>query len=899
MTGRPPFSRPYQGQGSLLQASSSSSSSSSPPTIVQQPNATGAGSRMNRACLECRLAKFKCSRDREADDCQRCIHHGFDCVTVSHRRGRKPKSRLAGLDVSAVGPISHSKTSLKRTRSEEEIQESPLTRPSGSHSNVPSTSREADRSGFLGDDDGHGGAGIALELLRQNAPSGMSQQQQQQQQPQQQQQRRYHEHQQQQQNGRVQLTTPVRPPHRPTNGTSDRDWDLDRLKSYLVADLRRTQSHTASSYTLVTPSRNLSPRAPPVGRSQWPSPADPPPYPVDVRVKDQPKTLASILDPSDNHAAFSGSSPTADEQREDPVSVGTISANDAAQLYAYFLSHLNIWSAMLDVDVQTHDYVQDRSTFLYSVILFAAAKAIPWRDSEADSWDFLRKVRGGMTTQPGQRKTDEQGNAIKDAWRMMRDRLHAHAKDEAARSLIDGDRSVEAVQAFFFLATWKDIDDSLTHVQSGFAFRLALDMRLGDSCPRSLLKRPTHRALPGNASSSHEKARERAIQVHFRKRQRTFLQLFVQDRLQSIYYVSHHTIPVFHPLIRTAELWKDDPLHTANDSWCCAAVEIRKIQSRWQGILEDDSFARGYRPSEALITSIRRDLEEWQAKWSFWTLPRSSQRGVPGTMTAPERACRSGSMMIWANSLSLHLGCSILRQQSPEDGPMPLGTRSNWDHHSSTNQTRSRSTTPSGGPHLLSAQAPSVRFCIEAARGVLAGVLEIPVDLIRAIPDSLSLEAAHAAKFLTSMVCVCEVATLQDRYLASVMELCQRVRDRFEGGTYTDRDTIALHARFLDRLITAAREPAATAVGNTGGSADTSSEVTSGVAPSDVPSDVYGYGVHTAKPANADPFHPFGPFDGTLLSSAELNNTSLIDDAMSSMDFDAQAFLNSISETFF
>lgn len=691
-----------------------------------------------------------------------------------------------------------------------------------------------------------------------------------------------------------------------------------------MADLRRTQLHTASSYTLVTPSRSHSPRVPRGGRSQWLLSSDPPPYPTDVRVKDQPKTLASILDPSDDHTTSRGSSPAADEQREDPVSVGTISQSDALRLYSYFLSHLNIWSAMLDVDVQTHDYVQDQSTFLYSVILFAAAKAIPWRDSEAGSWDFLRKVRSGMTTHPKQRKTDEQDSVIKDAWRMMRDRLHAHAKDEAARSLIDGDRSVEAVQAFFFLATWKDIDDSLTHVQSGFAFRLALDMRLGDSCPRSLLKRPIHRALPGNAPSSHEKARERAIQAHFRKRQRTFLQLFVQDRLQSIYYVSHHTIPVFHPLIRTAELWKDDPLHGANDSWCCAAVEIRKIQSRWQGVLEDEAFSRGYRPSEALVTSIRRDMEEWQAKWSAWTLPRQSTSGVQSTLTSVERACRSGSMLIWTNSLSLHLGCSILRQQSPEDGPMPLGTRSNWDHNASTNQIRSRSATPSGGPHLLSAQTPCVRFCIEAARGVLAGVLEIPAELIRAIPDSLSLEAAHAAKFLTSMVCVCEVATLQDKYLASVMDLCQRVRDRFEGGAYTDRDTIALHARFLDRLITAAREPVAAAAGDTRRAADSSTEAAPGVAPG-VPSDVYGYDVHTAKPATADPFHPFGPFDTPLLSSAELNNNvsrpdvnrthsddlpeltlwpliliqSLIDDAMSSMDFDAQAFLNSISETFF
>jgi hypothetical protein len=104
------------------------------------------------------------------------------------------------------------------------------------------------------------------------------------------------------------------------------------------------------------------------------------------------------------------------------------------------------------------------------------------------------------------------------------------------------------------------------------------------------------------------------------------------------------------------------------------------------------------------------------------------------------------------------------------------------------------------------------------------------------------------------------------------MDLCQRVRDRFEGGAYTDRDTIALHARFLDRLITAAREPPAVA-GNRGRRSDMSMEGTSGVAPSGLPSDVYGYDVHAAKSANADPFHPFGPFDTTLLPSAELNNT--------------------------
>lgn len=82
-------------------------------------------------------------------------------------------------------------------------------------------------------------------------------------------------------------------------------------------------------------------------------------------------------------------------------------------------------------------------------------------------------------------------------------------------SFADGKSSLETVQAFFLLSTWKDIDDSSSYLRMGFGRVLSLDLELSA-------------LAPAGAELTEEESR------FWRSRQRLAMALFVQVRLTSL-----------------------------------------------------------------------------------------------------------------------------------------------------------------------------------------------------------------------------------------------------------------------------------------------------------------------------------------------------------------------------
>lgn len=140
------------------------------------------------------------------------------------------------------------------------------------------------------------------------------------------------------------------------------------------------------------------------------------------------------------------------------------------------MNNCNPLVCVLDPDLHTFGYVQDRSSLLMTIMLAAASKAYNPSYSSV---------------------------------------LQQHAEKLLATSFTSGKKSPEIIQAFLLSTYWKQPDDSRSWPMVGYAIRLAQE--LGWHKFQLMSDR-------GGDATSHEAARMR------RNMERTWLVLFVYDR---------------------------------------------------------------------------------------------------------------------------------------------------------------------------------------------------------------------------------------------------------------------------------------------------------------------------------------------------------------------------------
>lgn len=460
---------------------------------------------------------------------------------------------------------------------------------------------------------------------------------------------------------------------------------------------------------------------------------------------------------------------TRDFRFDDAVSQGLLPLSTARRLFHFFITHLNMWSMIMDPDLHTHDYVRRTSPFLYSVILHLTA-----RFSMYDGGDDAQGV-----TQTQCRH------------------LQVIAKNHAATVFIDGDRSVEAVQAFFLLATWKEHDDALTYVQSGFAFRLAMDMELGKGVPKPLQKlaRSLHveqaqDQQPRDSLSAARRQHVRRLIELLRNRERCCLQLFVQDRSQAFHYIRHFTFSIQEPVIGGASEWYQQPGAKPWDAFLCASVECRKVQSKYQGIMTSLVADR-----DAAAAAIEGDLDAWHATWTR-KLAQLTDTPASLPLHAPQRSFMEASMILWRDSIKLHLVSDLLEQDLRAGSPFLRG-QTTMEAPSTTNAQQR----PAGGGspvNLISLAA--FHLCVRAARSVLAALCSLPPAVLRHAPDSIHLLADHSGLFLCGMVCIRAEPPLSAEYLETTLAAVEGMRDALWRARIRESDSVALHARYLDSL---------------------------------------------------------------------------------------------------
>ena len=101
------------------------------------------------------------------------------------------------------------------------------------------------------------------------------------------------------------------------------------------------------------------------------------------------------------------------------------------------MKNFNPLVCVMDPDLHTFQYVQNRSSFLLTVILAAASKAF----------------------NPALHET-----------------LQAHAEALSAKSFSSGPKTPETIQAFLLSTYWKQPDDSRSWAIIGYTIRLAMEL---------------------------------------------------------------------------------------------------------------------------------------------------------------------------------------------------------------------------------------------------------------------------------------------------------------------------------------------------------------------------------------------------------------------------------------
>jgi hypothetical protein len=165
-----------------------------------------------------------------------------------------------------------------------------------------------------------------------------------------------------------------------------------------------------------------------------------------------------------------------DSSDYDPIVNGVVNLHLATELFDQFMKHLNPFISQLDPSLHTFWYVREKSSFLFTAVLAAAAKLL----------------------HPALRKS-----------------LLSHAEELFIESFRCGAKSVETIQAICILTYWKEARDNRAWLNVGHAIRMAIELgwhNLGSDGMRP----------PENMSGRQA--------MEFRNIERTWLVLFVYDR---------------------------------------------------------------------------------------------------------------------------------------------------------------------------------------------------------------------------------------------------------------------------------------------------------------------------------------------------------------------------------
>ncbi|KAH6892185.1 hypothetical protein B0T10DRAFT_537306 [Thelonectria olida] len=430
----------------------------------------------------------------------------------------------------------------------------------------------------------------------------------------------------------------------------------------------------------------------------------------------------------------------------DPIEDGILTQTVSVALFQHFMLEMNAkWEYVLDPCFDTHDDVRRRSRLLFATVLFCSSK-------------FASYLNGNLVP-----ATDP----------FLQSRLCSLARNLAIKTFAQGDRSIETMQAFYLLVCWKDADDDVSYLHSGYAFRILHDLDL-DQC--------------------HGDKRQTA------RRRRTWLALFRQDKQQSLFFMRRATLslgdedPSF---VGYLDTWLKMPHALPQDFVACCSADLRRIQAKLRVMVHKASSAM----LPCLLELMDSELSRWKSMWE--THFGGIGRLHPDDVSLDRRLLHPGKshlrtlMGLWDSSVRLNVASAILRQALIASVTSSL--RANGQSPPST----FRLDLP-GIPaieEVLSPDVPGLSSSVEGGFGTLRSLLAFPVEDLRRAPDSTLLLGPNAALFLCLLLCLPCNGVIGPAFQRTAVSLIQEVARHVGQAVQSPQDTVSLHSAHLDSLV--------------------------------------------------------------------------------------------------
>jgi hypothetical protein len=438
------------------------------------------------------------------------------------------------------------------------------------------------------------------------------------------------------------------------------------------------------------------------------------------------------------------SSMTLGQTITNPVEGGILSRQTSIALFEHFMTQMNVkWEYILDPHFDTHDSVQQRSSLLFTSVLFCSSK-------------FANYVDGRLIPEPDS---------------FLQTRLCSLSRNLVIKALAQGDRSIETMQALYLLACWKDADDDTSYLHSSYAFGILRDMDL-ESC----------------AADGSQLVRRRRIWVA----------LYRQDRQQSLFFVRHASpnqgCEDIAPLCDVDD-WLNTPYALPSDFIACCSADLRRIQSKLRTLVQKASPAL----LPCLLDLMDADLNTWKSKWKR-LLEAEGRTGtkadqLPNPDLLHPGICHLAKLVsLWEHSVRLNIASAILRQalaasvlssqglNFQQDSPL-------WKIDSMTIQ------------QVLSPNLPGLTSSIEGAFDTLHDLVNFPTDDLRRAPDAILLLAPSAALFLCLMLCLPGNGILGPAFQNAAVSLIRETALHIEQCVKSPQDTLALYSAYLGSLV--------------------------------------------------------------------------------------------------
>jgi len=327
------------------------------------------------------------------------------------------------------------------------------------------------------------------------------------------------------------------------------------------------------------------------------------------------------------------------------------------------------------------------------------------------------------------------------------------------------------MQAFYLLACWKEPDDDVSYLHSGYAFRILLDLDIRQS-----------------DKNEKEAARYR----------RTCLALFRQDKQQSLFFMRKASLGAGEeegaPFSGELNDWLSLSHTLPFDFIACCNADIRRKQARLRLMAQKSSMDM----FPCILDLMDSELSRWRATWQSHVGSRS--RFHQSDHLSPDQRCFSPGMNhadilmgLWEQSVRLNIASVVLRQAL-------LSTVTSLRLTEQQQPSSSLSLDIPSVVDTLTTDFPGLASSIEGAFGTLRQLLMFPPDDLRRSPDSVLLLGPNAALFLCLLLCLPCSGMLGHSFQRTATSLVRDVARHVGQSVRSTQDSVVLHALYLDSL---------------------------------------------------------------------------------------------------